>query len=141
MKTMSAEIWESLTNLTLLERRLLIDSGGAGEFRGGLGQRLVLRNDTAEPVYVAILGSRTEYPALGYAGGQPAAARRYLVRGEPVHAKGRYMLKPGELITIEDSGGGGFGDPRKRPADKVAADVEAGFVSVGAARGVYGAAI
>jgi N-methylhydantoinase B len=141
MKTMSAEIWESLTNLTLLERRLLIDSGGAGEFRGGLGQRLVLRNDTAEPVYVAILGSRTEYPALGYAGGLPAAARRYLVRGEPVHAKGRYMLKPGELITIEDSGGGGFGDPRKRPADKVAADVEAGFVSVGAARGVYGAAI
>jgi N-methylhydantoinase B len=141
MKTMSAEIWEALTNLTLVERRLLIDSGGPGEFRGGLGQRLVLRNDTADPVYVAILGSRTEYPALGYAGGLPAASRRYLVRGEPVHAKGRYMLRPGELITIEDSGGGGFGDPRKRPLERVRADVAAGFVSLAAARDIYGASV
>jgi N-methylhydantoinase B len=51
------------------------------------------------------------------------------------------MLRPGELITIEDSGGGGFGDPRKRPIEQVRGDVEAGFVSVAAARDVYGASI
>lgn len=138
MKTMPAEIWEGLTHLTLVERRLRPDSGGPGEYRGGLGQTLVLRNDTRSPAYIALLGSRTEFPAKGYAGGLSAAPRRFIVNGETVHPKGRYVLQPGEKIVIEDSGGGGFGDPRKRARDKVLADVEAGFVSLKAAGELYG---
>lgn len=137
-KTMSAEIWEGLTHLTLVERRLRADSGGAGEFRGGLGQRQVMRNDTNAPLHLAVLGSRTTFPAAGYAGGHAAAPRRYIIRGEVVHPKGRYVLQPGESIVIEDSGGGGYGDPRRRSREKVVADLQAGFITPEAARDVYG---
>ena len=119
MKTMPAEVWEGLTHLTLVERRLRADSGGPGEYRGGLGQKLVLRNDTQSPAYLALLGSRTEFPAKGFAGGGDAAPRRFIMDGRVVHPKGRYVLRPGEQIVIEDSGGGGYGDPRKRARDKV----------------------
>ena len=50
------------------------------------------------------------------------------------------MLQPGETILIEDSGGGGYGDPRKRAREKVLADVDAGFVTEQAARERYGLA-
>ena len=137
MKTMPAEIWEAMTHLTLVERRLRCDSGGAGEFRGGLGQTLTLRNDTGQPVYVALLGSRTEFPAKGFSGGNDAALRRFIGDGEVVHPKGRYVLHPGTLITVEDSGGGGFGDPSIRLRSKIQSDVAAGFISETAAREIY----
>ena len=137
MKTMPAEIWESMTNLTLVERRFRRDSGGAGEFRGGLGQTLTLRNDTGRPVYVALLGSRTEFPARGFSGGRDAALRRFIIDGEVAHPKGRYVLHPGARITVEDSGGGGFGDPHARSHDKIQSDITAGFISQTAVREVY----
>jgi len=137
MKTMPAEIWEAMTHLTLVERRLRCDSGGAGKFRGGLGQTLTLRNDTGQPVYVALLGSRTEFPAKGFSGGNNAALRRFIVDGEVVHPKGRYVLRPGAHITVEDSGGGGFGDPSTRSRRMVQSDVAAGFISEAAAREIY----
>ena len=137
MKTMPAEIWETMTHLTLVERRLRCDSGGAGKFRGGLGQTLTLRNDTGQPVYVALLGSRTEFPAKGFSGGNDAALRRFIVDGEVVHPKGRYVLRPGAHITVEDSGGGGFGDPSTRSRRMVQSDVAAGFISEAAAREIY----
>jgi len=137
MKTMPAEIWETMTHLTLVERRLRCDSGGAGKFRGGLGQTLTLRNDTGQPVYVALLGSRTEFPAKGFSGGNDAALRRFIVDGEVVHPKGRYVLRPGAHITVEDSGGGGFGDPSTRSRRMVQSDVAAGFISETAAREIY----
>lgn len=137
MKTMPAEIWEAMTHLTLVERRLRCDSGGAGKFRGGLGQTLTLRNDTGQPVYVALLGSRTEFPAKGFSGGNDAALRRFIVDGEVVHPKGRYVLRPGAHITVEDSGGGGFGDPSTRSRRMVQSDVAAGFISEAAAREIY----
>ena len=137
MKTMPAEIWETMTHLTLVERRLRCDSGGAGKFRGGLGQTLTLRNDTGQPVYIALLGSRTEFPAKGFSGGNDAALRRFIVDGEVVHPKGRYVLRPGAHITVEDSGGGGFGDPSTRSRRMVQSDVAAGFISETAAREIY----
>lgn len=138
MKTLPAEIWESLTNVTLVERRLRPDSGGPGEFRGGLGQTLVLRNDTGFPAYLALLGSRTEFPAKGFAGGHDAAPRRFLVNGSTVHPKGRYVLQPGETIRIEDSGGGGYGSPTARSRDAILADLADGFISSESARADYG---
>lgn len=138
MKTIPAEVWEGLTHVTLVERRLRADSGGPGEYRGGLGQTLVLRNDTGWPVYLALLGSRTDFPAKGFAGGGNAAPRRFILSEKVVHPKGRYILQPGEKIVIEDSGGGGYGDPRKRIREKVLADVDAGFVTAQSAREHYG---
>jgi N-methylhydantoinase B len=50
-------------------------------------------------------------------------------------------LKRGDVLRIETGGGGGYGHPFDRPADAVLADVRDGFVSIDAARRLYGVAI
>lgn len=132
------EVWENLTATTILEKRLLEDSGGAGEFRGGLGQRITIRNDSFHPCTVSTLAGRTEFPPQGMAGGFPGSKRQYWVNGQEVHPKGRYVLCSGDCIQMVEAGGGGYGDPRKRNAEKVYLDVIEGYVSIESARNEYG---
>jgi N-methylhydantoinase B len=61
--------------------------------------------------------------------------------GQPVFAKGRLVLAPGERLTIELPGGGGWGDPRRRDPERVASDVADGLVSREAAEREYGVAL
>ncbi len=138
MMTMPAETWETLTGMTFVRRVFRVDSGGPGEARGGLGQCIELRNDTGGEVFLAILGSRTRFPARGFHGGRDGAAREFRVNGRVVDPKGRVRLAVGDTVTIDDAGGGGFGDPRARAPDKVLADVAAGFVSPASAVRDYG---
>ncbi len=49
------------------------------------------------------------------------------------------LTSPNEIAEIVFAGGAGFGDPRQRPADSVAADVREGRISADAARDIYGA--
>jgi N-methylhydantoinase B len=48
------------------------------------------------------------------------------------------LLKAGDVIRFERSGGAGFGDPLRRSRDAVAEDVRNGYVSRDAARQLYG---
>jgi N-methylhydantoinase B len=64
--------------------------------------------------------------------------RRIAINGEPVHPKGRYVLAPGDRIDTVEAGGGGYGDPRRRARDAIAADLRSGFVTPEAARRDYG---
>jgi N-methylhydantoinase B len=138
MKVLSTEVLEALTSMTVLDRRLIPDSGGAGEFRGGLGARYRLRNDTGAEVAAIGLGRRYRFPALGLRGGQPGAVRSYRVNGEVANPRARHVLAPGDVIEVSDAGGGGYGDPRRRDPDRVREDVRLGFVSAQAAREIYG---
>lgn len=138
MMVVPTEIWENLTHITVQKREFLCDSGGAGQFRGGVGQTVRFRNDTHHLLTVAFLGQRTEFPAKGFHGGLPGRKREYLINDRPVNPKGRHVLQPGDTFTTFEAGGGGFGDPRRRDRAKVIADLEAGLVSVEAARRVYG---
>jgi N-methylhydantoinase B len=87
---------------------------------------------------VACLAARTEYPALGMHGGGSGSLRQYLINDETVHSKGRYVLRPGDVITMIEPGGGGFGDPGERDRDKVIHDIREGAVSREAAARDYG---
>ncbi|MCC4246939.1 hydantoinase B/oxoprolinase family protein [Stappia indica] len=140
MTSIPIEVWERLTSMTVLAKRLLPDSGGPGEFRGGLGQEIVLRNDSPHPLTVSCLSGRTEFPPLGMLGGEPGKLREISINGEVVHPKGRYVLAQGDTMTIHEAGGGGFGDPKQRSREAVLADVRNGFVSLQAAREIYGVA-
>jgi N-methylhydantoinase B len=137
----ATEIWENETGVRVEHRRLLPDSGGAGEFRGGLGQVAALKNTRDEPVTIFLFGLRTRFPAQGLLGGQPGAPRRFLVDGRPVPPKGRLELLPGQTFTVHEAGGGGWGDPQSRDPRRVLADVQAGAVSVAAALRDYGVAV
>ena len=129
------EIWEDETNITVLHKRLIPDSGGAGEWRGGNGQAIALRNDTGHVLDAACFSSRSEHAAQGYNGGKPGALRETLLNGEHVHPKGRYLMQPGEVLETREAGGGGYGDPSRRARATVLADIGAGRLTPeGAAR-------
>ena len=138
MAVVPVEIWETLTHMTIERKRLLTDSGGPGQWRGGLGQEVVLRNDTGHPLTMLGMGNRTEFPARGQFGGGAGALRVHAINGKPVHAKGRIEVAPGERITVIEAGGGGFGDPTNRNPKSIADDVADGLVSSDAARKTYG---
>jgi N-methylhydantoinase B len=138
MAVVPVEVWETLTHTTIESKNLVPDSGGPGRWRGGLGQDVVLRNDTGHPVITLGMGNRTMFPARGMFAGGDGAVRVHAIDGKPVHAKGRNELAPGQRMRIVEAGGGGYGDPNARAPAAVAEDVAQGYVTAGAARDIYG---
>jgi len=138
MAAVPVEVWETLTHTTIESKRLLPDTGGAGQWRGGLGQEVILRNDTGHLVTTLGMGNRTIFPARGLFGGGDGALRMHAIDGQPVHAKGRNELAPGQRMRIVEAGGGGFGDPKVRARSAVAEDVAQGYISRRAAQDTYG---
>ena len=138
MRAVPVEMWESLTGITITHKRLLPDTSGHGEARGGLGQEIEFRNDTGFPFTAFCIAPRSEFPARGLFGGGDGSRRSLLIEDRPVHPKGAHVVAPGQRFTMRDAGGGGFGEPADRPRAKVVADVDEGLVSAAVAREVYG---
>jgi N-methylhydantoinase B len=138
MAVVPVEVWETLTHTTVVEKRLLPDSGGAGRWRGGLGQTVALRNDTGHILVSLGMGNRTIHPARGLFGGGDGTLRHHAVGDRPVHAKGRVEIEPGATMRVVEAGGAGYGDPKARDRKAVEADVANGFVTPKAAERLYG---
>jgi N-methylhydantoinase B len=137
----SVEVMESVTPVVFWKRELLTDSGGPGEFRGGLGQHIEIEAVGEHPLDLTTQFDRIEHPALGVFGGQAGGPSRLeLNDGQPVPAKGRMVLHKGDRLKIDYAGGGGYGPPGKRDRAAVREDVREGIVSPEAARNVYGLA-
>ena len=136
------EAIETAAPLLMHRRELRVDSGGAGQFRGGLGQVMELEIITGAPATHSCMYDRTKRPALGLQGGQPGSPGRVsLSDGAQPHPKSHYSLQPGQRVTLELPGGGGFGDPSRRDPQRVRDDVRAGYVSSEAAARDYGVVI
>lgn len=140
------EIFESDTPLIVERRELLTDSGGPGRMKGGLGRRVVFRvPDDAyapiPPVNLGIQSGRYRYAPEGLFGGKQGALARFLVNGEPGNPYGLTQLKPGDVVTMDAAGGGGYGSPMERDPELVEGDVLQGYVSAEAAREEYGVVI
>ncbi|MBT3332335.1 MAG: hydantoinase B/oxoprolinase family protein [Rhodospirillaceae bacterium] len=129
MAVVPVEVWETLTSTSIEHKALLPNSGGAGEFRGGLGQEVVIRNDSGHLMTVFCMANRTEFPPLGLMGGAPGQAREHRVNDVTVDPKGHYELAPGDRITLIEAGGGGFGDPKDRAQTAINADLAEGFIT------------
>ncbi|MEM7408258.1 MAG: hydantoinase B/oxoprolinase family protein [Pseudomonadota bacterium] len=138
MAVVPVEVWETLTSTTVVSRALLPDSGGPGASRGGLGQRVEMRNDTGSQMTVLCMANRTEFAPQGLFGGGDGHCREHQINGVVVDPKGRHVLNPGDAITMIEAGGGGYGDPAERDPAAVRRDVELGFLSPEYARDVYG---
>jgi N-methylhydantoinase B len=122
------EVLESVAPVVYTEQRLIPDSAGVGLHRGGLGQRKTFR--VTQPMMASLVIDRFRHPPPGVLGG--GAGRRADARfadGRPVTMKSVLSLRPGDVMTIESPGGGGYGDPAKRPDDLVRRDLEEGYVS------------
>ena len=84
-------------------------SGGAGLHRGGDG--VVRRYRVLEPCTVTLLTERRRHAPRGASGGADGARGRNLLNGRELPAKCRVELAPGDVLTIETPGGGGYGPP------------------------------
>jgi N-methylhydantoinase B len=134
------EIIESEFPCRIREYSLNTDSGGAGEFRGGLNfVREYEMLESAEIVYRA--DRSIELPA-GIQGGMPGGPSRFVVNpGTPdeqqMPSSARMTLTAGTSFRVNGPGGGGYGDPKKRDVEALANDVAEGYVSEAAADKFY----
>ena len=137
----SIEAYESVAPLLVWKKRLRTDSGGAGTFRGGLGQEVEIELRTEAPSRLSLLSDRHQHPASGVLGGMHGAPSVItLDDGTKPHPKSRSSVKPGQRLTLLYAGGGGYGDPKQRDRDAVRADLRDGYISADAARRDYGLA-
>lgn len=137
-----AEVIESLSPVVLKRRELRADSGGAGTWRGGLGQLTEFTRRGDGKWSVSSIADRTEYPAPGLLGGKAGASGEVTTDdGKKLHAKALKDLTQGEVIHINLPGGGGYGEPFQRDPDKVLWDVIEGYVTAEEAEKSYGVAI
>ena len=137
------EIFESNTPLIIEKRELLMDSGGPGRTRGGLGRRVVFRiPDDAygplSPVNLGIQSGRYKYPPRGLFGGGSGSLARFLVNETQGNPYGLSRLAPGDRVIMDAPGGGGYGSPFTRDPEMVARDVKQEYVSLQQAREDYG---
>jgi len=134
------EITETVAPLIFWRKEYLPDSGGPGEFRGGLGQVMEISHAEGEAFAVSKMFERVRNPARGRDGGGDGAAGRVHVPGVgEFRPKGREVVPPGRRIVLETPGGGGLGDPARRPTDRVREDILDGYVSPDRASGADGA--
>jgi N-methylhydantoinase B len=136
--TQAVEQFENAVPMLMTEKELIPNSGGAGRTRGGLSQRLSFEVVGEKPVTATYRHERVQHPPRGVLGGAPGRGGRDLVDGQPVPAKARIVLQPGDVITYETPGGGGMGDPKARDPELVKRDVADGLITAQVARDVYG---
>ena len=137
-----AEVVESLCPLVFHTRELLRDSGGAGRFRGGLGQGRVLTCSTDDPWTISGLLDRTRHPAPGVDEGKSGAPGAYrLVGGGNLPPQRVVTLDPSSGVELRLPGGGGYGRPFDRDVTAVFNDVVDEYVSIERARDDYGVVI
>jgi N-methylhydantoinase B len=130
VRNVPVEVLEAITPIVIWRKELRQNSGGAGQFRGGLGQRMVVGN--REKAEFAIFGTfdRVKNPARGRDGGKPGATGSLtLTSGKKLKGMGRQVIPMGEELIIEMPGGGGYGNPKSRDRKKIMEDIRAGLVS------------
>jgi N-methylhydantoinase B len=137
-----AEIVESLSPVVVKRRELRPDSGGAGKWRGGLGQLTEFVRRGEGRWSVSSIADRTKYPAPGLLGGQAGAAGEVaLGDGTRLHAKSLVDLGAGDTVHVNLPGGGGYGDPLQRDVQRVLGDVIEGYITPEEAEKNYGVAV
>ncbi len=141
------ELHEMVNPYFILDYEYLPDSAGAGKWRGGMGTVYRWRVD-APGIRAANFGGGVHEATapFGLQGGKNAPPNILYIKkanGEVINvdAESLYDLEVGDIYEIYECGGGGFGNPFERPAEKVAAEVRDGLISVSAASAEYGVVV
>jgi N-methylhydantoinase B len=142
VRTIPVEATESVAPVVFYRREFRESSGGAGKFRGGLGQVIELGGADNTPIALLCNFERVHNPARGRERGAPGANGAVSLRsGKPIRPKGRQTVPARDAICLALPGGGGFGDPRTRDPQHVLDDVLDGLITVAEARRDYAVAI
>lgn len=136
---------QEATQPIVVERfELIPDSAGAGTFRGGCGLRRDLRF-LADEGQLTNLSERQRFAPYGLFGGRGGALARTVINPGPdeqlVHGKQSREFAYGDVISFQQSGAGGYGDPLERDPARVLDDVLDDYVSIEGARREYGVVV
>jgi N-methylhydantoinase B len=124
------EIVEAATPLVFWRRELRAGSGGEGAARGGLGQDIEIGTLDGAPFTLFAAFDRIAHPARGRAGGQDGSPGELaLCSGRALAGKGAHRIEPNDRLIVRTPGGGGYGDPDRRPQAARIADQSAGYAS------------
>lgn len=128
-----------------LYHEILTDTAGAGEFRGGAGMRYAFEMYD-EGAHIVNFGDGVKFAPCGLNCGQPGSLNEgiFVHEGNPVIMASkeapRAVIK-GDQVILHTSGGGGWGNPIDRPAEKIYQDVLDEIITAEAARAAYGVVI
>jgi N-methylhydantoinase B len=145
-KTAPIEIIESEFPTRVERFEMVADSGGAGTWRGGLGFVRDYRI-LADDVRFSMRTDKHAIAPFGISDGQAGGRGACLVNPGAAEAKslpsrfGDHRLRKGDLVRVLRPGGGGLGDPYRRPVAMVLEDVRQRYVSVERAENDYGVAL
>lgn len=142
-RNLPIEVLETKAAILIEEYGYRADSGGAGEYRGGMG--IVRRYRFLGPAIAIVINYKTKTQPWAIGAGHPGLSNTVLLRPgtereESVGASYNY-LDAGDVLANLTGGGGGWGDPYQRKPEAVLADVRAGLVSVTHAFDDYGVAV
>jgi N-methylhydantoinase B len=112
------------------------DSGGDGKRRGGLGLRREIRV-LSEEASLSVLSDKNIIPPFGVLGGFSGAPNRFTVirKGQSISPSQfpgkvtRFPLERGDVVVMESSGGGGYGDPLERDPERIEKDLGEGLIT------------
>ncbi len=137
--TMPIEATEHTGPVIIWRKELRPDSGGAGKYRGGLGQYMEIGATAGHEFDFSAMFDRVRHPARGRAGGMPGGATTIGVDdGTAMRGKGRQPVPVGSKVMLALPGGAGYGSPAERDRDALLRDVRGGYVSREAAIEHYG---
>ncbi len=123
-----SEIVERDTPFITHYKRLRPGSSGAGRFRGGLGQEVLLENRHDGPLPVVFITERLKFPAPGLVGGGEGALGEVIVNGKPlVDSRLQVILARGDTLLLRTPGGGGYGPASERDPAAIERDRRLGY--------------
>jgi N-methylhydantoinase B len=140
--TQPVEAAELVAPIIFWRKELRSGSGGAGRFRGGLGQVIEIGGANGYAISNSAMYDRVERPAAGRVGGHNGATGRVsLTSGKVLPAKGQCIIPAGDRLRLELPGGAGYGDPLFRDPTAVLRDFEEELISAEEAQLQYGVVI
>jgi N-methylhydantoinase B len=136
------EVTEATSPIIVWRKELAPDTGGAGRFRGGVGQVMEYGHAEDMPFRLNAMYQRTRHAPKGrLRGGKGALGLVANSKGQKLRGQGRQQISAGTHLTLKSPGGGGYGEPYLRDPSLVRRDVIDELVSVAAARADYGVCI
>jgi N-methylhydantoinase B len=116
------EVAERNSPLFFHHKRLRPGSGGAGKFRGGLGQDILMESESERPIAMVFMAERTRVPAPGFAGGEDGGLGDVRINGRSIDHRKQHVLRRGDRVLVRTPGGAGFGPAAARDPALTARD-------------------
>ena len=137
--TMPVEATEQAGPVIIWRKELRPDSGGAGQYRGGLGQFMEVGAREGHEFDIQAMFDRVDHPARGRRGGISGAPTTIAQdNGTAMKGKGKQFVPHGRKVLMAFPGGAGYGEIANRDPASIRRDLALGYISETAARNIYG---